>query len=321
MGNRFADKTRTTRRSKRKMAKIFLPELSEGPHSTWRGYIPLAIKAISVAVRKKGLKNPSRYTTLNILVSSCRSRSAICSENLLPRQRVEYAPLSFIFSRGEEEILKAYVSRALGKDEAWSETKGPDGRGGREANHLPGCNLKREPTGTDRSLSSGIISTLLRACIYIYIYLPRLFSSFPSFLETSLPRIHIYICTVCIHVTFDIFDCFLAVCRDEAKRWIKLAGYIFIRIPEGWKEVTSYFTFNEYSWKKGCLLRIDERLGDEEVKKLFDVNLSSFLPSLSCKRFVFRIKIGSLFVQKRRWYVDNGTYNVRETKVAVNLSG
>ena len=214
---------------------------------------------------------------------------------------MEYAPLSFIFSRGEEEILKAYVSRALGKDEAWSETKGPDGRGGREANHLPGCNLKREPTGTDRSLSSGIISTLLRACIYIYIYLPRLFSSFPSFLETSLPRIHIYICTVCIHVTFDIFDCFLAVCRDEAKRWIKLAGYIFIRIPEGWKEVTSYFTFNEYSWKKGCLLRIDERLGDEEVKKLFDVNLSSFLPSLSCKRFVFRIKIGSLFVQKRRW--------------------
>lgn len=104
---------------------------------------------------------------------------------------MEYAPLSFIFSRGEEEILKAYVSRALGKDEAWSETKGPDGRGGREANHLPGCNLKREPTGTDRSLSSGIISTLFRACIYIYIYICLAF--FHPSLPFSKRLFHVYI--------------------------------------------------------------------------------------------------------------------------------
>lgn len=53
-------------------------------HSTWRGYIPLAIKAISVAVRKKGLKNPSRYTTLNILVSSCRSSRYTLREDSPP---------------------------------------------------------------------------------------------------------------------------------------------------------------------------------------------------------------------------------------------
>lgn len=47
----------------------------------------------------------------------------------------------------------------------------------------------------------------------------------------------------------------------------KTSWYIFIRIPEGWKEVTSYFTFNGYSWKKGCLC-IDERLGNEGEETL-----------------------------------------------------
>lgn len=53
----------------------------------------------------------------------------------------------------------------------------------------------------------------------------------------------------------------------------KTSRYIFIRIPEGSKEVTSYFTFNGYSRKKGCLC-IDESLAK---KSLFDVDLPFFL--------------------------------------------
>lgn len=53
-------------------------------------------------------------------------------ESSSPAQGKEWnTRLCPLFS-GEEEILKAYVSRALGKDEAWSETKGPDGRGAGE---------------------------------------------------------------------------------------------------------------------------------------------------------------------------------------------
>lgn len=53
-------------------------------------------------------------------------------ESSSPARGKEWNTLSFIFSSVEEEILKAYVSRASGKDEAWSETKGPDGRGAGE---------------------------------------------------------------------------------------------------------------------------------------------------------------------------------------------
>lgn len=139
---------------------VFLRGQNVKAHSAQRGYIPLAIKAISVASRKKGVKNSSRYTTLNILVSSCRSSRRSLREasplRCLSKVKRGTRRCPFIFSsRGGDS--EAYVSRALGKDEPRSETKGPDGLG---AHHLPGCNLKREPTGTG-AVSFGIISTLL----------------------------------------------------------------------------------------------------------------------------------------------------------------
>lgn len=179
------------------MVIALMPGQKVKAHSTRRGYILLAIKAISVAERKKGLKNPSRYTTLNILVSSrCSSRGTLREASPLrclskAKRGIRRCPL---FSGLEEEILRCTYRVPWGRTSSGMKQRVQMVRG---PHHLPGCNLKREPTGTDVA-SSGVISTLLDYARILYT------SGSPFTLASLSPKVSL-LCTR-VYAPLDIFD-------------------------------------------------------------------------------------------------------------------
>lgn len=82
-------------------------------------------------------------------------------------------------------------------------------------------------------------------------------------------------------MTFDIFDCFLTVCRDEAKRWIKLAGIFSFVSQKAGKKLRVISPLTDIPGKRDACVSM--KGWETKVKKLFDVNLSPFFP------FVFSI--------------------------------
>ena len=174
---------------------------------------------------------------------------------MLEQSKERNTSVSFIFrSRGGDS--EVYVSRALGKDELRSETKGPDGPEG--PHHLPGCNLKREPTGTDVA-SSGVISTLLD---YARIYT----SGSPFTLAPLSPNVSL-LCTR-VYAPPDIFD-ILTVRRRAPRGWTVWMRPVYFHSHPRRERSYEHFSFNGYSRKRRAYVRAKAR--EFGVGKLFDV--------------------------------------------------